>query len=101
VLKARGAGSAASAANAVIDSVRSITQPTRAGDWHSVCVCSDGCYGIEPGLISSFPVRSDGQKLTIVDGLQINEFSRAKIAASVRELQEEQAMATSLGLLPN
>jgi malate dehydrogenase len=100
VLKARGAGSAASAANAAIDSVKSIVQPTRAGDWHSVCVCSDGSYGVERGLVSSFPVRSDGNKMQIVQDLPVNEFSRAKITASVAELKEERAMADELGLLP-
>src|SRR5437016_12115788 len=65
VLKARGASSAASAANAVIDGVKSLINPTPSGDWHSVCMCSDGSYGIEKGLISSFPVRSDGQRLEI------------------------------------
>jgi malate dehydrogenase len=100
VLKARGAGSAASAANAIIDSVQSIAQPTPSGDWHSVCVCSDGSYGINKGLICSFPVRSDGKKLHIIQDLMINEFSRAKIDVSVDELKEEQAMAHDLGLLP-
>jgi malate dehydrogenase len=99
VLKARGAGSAASAANAVIDSVKSITHPTPAGDWHSVCVCSDGSYGIDQGLICSFPVRSDGDKLETIQSLPINEFSQAKINASVAELKEEQALAMELGLL--
>src|SRR4051794_26259176 len=66
IIKARGASSAASAASAVVDSVRSIIQPTAAGDWHSVCIPSDGSYGIEKGLICSFPVRSDGQKLEMV-----------------------------------
>lgn len=99
VLKARGAGSAASAANAVIDSVHSITHPTAPGDWHSVCVCSDGSYELEKGLICSFPVRSDGKKLSIVQGVPVNDFSRKKISASVAELQEEKAMAASLGLL--
>src|SRR6266516_5870589 len=66
IIKARGASSAASAANAIVDSVRSIIEPTPAGDWHSVCLCSDGSYGIEKGLICSFPVRSDGKKLEIV-----------------------------------
>jgi malate dehydrogenase len=78
IIKARGASSAASAANAVVDSVRSIREPTPASDWHSVCVCSDGSYGIEKGLICSFPVRSDGQKLEIVQGVPVNEFSRPK-----------------------
>ncbi len=100
VLKARGLGSAASAANAAIDTVKSVRTPTAAGDCHSVCVCSDGSYGIEKGLISSFPVRSNGQKLEIVQNLSINDFSRGKITASVKELQDEKAMATELGLLP-
>jgi malate dehydrogenase len=99
VLNARKAGSAASAANAALDSVRSIITPTRAGDWHSVCVCSDGSYGIEKGLICSFPVRSDGDMLDIVKGLEINEFARSKIDASVNELKGEKAMAAELGLL--
>src|SRR3954468_1801135 len=66
IIKARGASSAASAANAVVDSVASIVSSTKPGDWHSVCVCSDGSYGIEQGLICSFPVRSVGPKLEIV-----------------------------------
>src|SRR5438094_6354451 len=69
IIKARGASSAGSAANAIVDTVRSILEPTPAGDWHSVCVCSDGSYGIEKGLISSFPVRSNGQSLEVVQGL--------------------------------
>ncbi|EEF62553.1 malate dehydrogenase [Pedosphaera parvula Ellin514] len=76
VIKARGAGSAASAANAIIDSVHSIVRPTPAGDWHSLCVCSDGSYGIEKGIICGFPVRSNGSKTEIVQGLSINEFSK-------------------------
>src|SRR5436853_995935 len=63
IIKARGASGAASAANAIVDSARSIIEPTAAGDWHSVCICSDGSYGVEKGLISSFPVRSNGQKV--------------------------------------
>jgi malate dehydrogenase len=96
VIKARGASSAASAANAIVDSVRSILEPPPAGDWHSVCLCSDGSYGVENGLISSFPVRSNGQKLEIVRGLPINEFSRAKIDATANELKEERAMVAEL-----
>src|SRR5437660_1587504 len=68
IIKARGASSAASAANAIIDSVRSIAEPTPANDWHSVCLCSDGSYGIEKGLICSFPIRSNSQKFEIVQG---------------------------------
>jgi malate dehydrogenase len=96
IIKARGASSAASAANAIIDSVRSIAEPTAAGDWHSVCRCSDGSYGIEKGLICSFPVRSDGQKLEIVPGLPVNDFSRSKIDATVNELKEERSLVADL-----
>lgn len=96
IIKARGASSAASAANAVVDSVRSILEPTAQGDWHSVCLCSDGSYHVEPGLISSFPVVSDGGKLHVVQGLPINEFSRNRIDASVNELKEEKTMVAEL-----
>ena len=96
VLKARGLSSAASAANAVVDSVRSIVEPTATGDWHSVALCSDGSYGTEKGLISSYPIRSDGNKLEIVQGLPINDFSRAKIDATVNELKEERSLVSEL-----
>jgi malate dehydrogenase len=96
VLKARGLSSAASAANAAIDSVRSITTPTHPMDWHSVALCSDGSYGVEKGLIYSFPIRSSGTKNEIVQGVPINDFSRAKIDASAKELQEEKAMVADL-----
>ncbi len=96
ILKARGLSSAASAANAVVDSVASIVQPTAPGDWHSVCVCSDGSYGVEAGLISSFPVRSNGHELEVVQGLPVNEFSRGKIDATVNELKEEKALVAEL-----
>ena len=96
IIKARGASSAASAANAVVDSVRSIVEPTAAGDWHSVCICSDGSYGVEKGLISSFPLRSNGQALEVVQGVPVNDFSRAKIDATVNELKEEKAMVSEL-----
>ena len=96
IIKARGASSAASAANAVVDTVRSMLEPTAAGDWHSISLCSDGSYGVERGLISSFPVRSAGQKLEVVQGLGINEFSRARIDASVNELKEERGMVGEL-----
>jgi malate dehydrogenase len=96
IIKARGASSAASAANAVVDTVRSIVQPTVAGDWNSLCLCSDGSYGVEKGLISSFPVRSDGRKLEIVAGLPVSEFSRGKINATINELKEEKVMVSDL-----
>ena len=96
IIKARGASSAASAANAVVDSVRSIVEPTAAGDWHSVCVHSDGSYGVEKDIITSFPVRSNGTKLEIVQGLTVNEFSQGKIDATVNELKEERDMVREL-----
>ncbi len=96
IIKARGASSAASAANAIVDSVASIASPTAAGDWRSVCLHSDGSYGIEKGLICSFPVRSNGQKLEIVPGLEIDAFSRGKIDATVAELKEEKALVADL-----
>src|SRR5438876_2293472 len=96
IINARGASSAGSAANAILDTIRSIIEPTPAGDWHSACVCSDGSYGVEQGLISSFPIRSDGEKLDIVPGLPINAFSRAKIDASANELKEEKALVAEL-----
>jgi malate dehydrogenase len=96
IIKARGASSAASAANAVIDTVRSIVAPTPSGDWHSLCLCSDGSYGVEAGLISSFPVTSDGRKIEIVSGLPTSEFSNCRIQASVNELKEEKTMVGEL-----
>jgi malate dehydrogenase len=96
VLKARGLSSAASAANAVVDSVRSVVEPTPTGDWNSVALCSDGSYGAEKGLISSFPIRSDGKKLDIAQGLPINDFSRSKIDATVNELKEERSLVSEL-----
>ena len=96
IIKARGASSAASAANAVVDSVRSIVEPTNPGDWHSVCVCSEGSYGIAKGLITSFPVRSNGNQLEIVQGLAVNEFSRSKIDATINELTEDRSLVSEL-----
>ncbi len=96
IIKARGASSAASAANAIVDSVASIVNPTASGDWHSVCLHSDGSYDIEKGLICSFPVRSNGQKLEIAQGLEIDAFSRGKIDATVAELKEEKGLVADL-----
>jgi malate dehydrogenase len=96
VIKARGLSSAGSAANAVVDTVFSLTNDTPANDWHSVAVCSDGSYDVEKGLISSFPTRVRGGKLEIVQGLPINDFSRAKIDASVTELKEEKSLVAEL-----
>ena len=96
IIEARGSSSAASAANAVVDTVRKLTTPTPPADWFSVAVCSDGSYGIEPGLIFSYPIRSDGQRWQIVTGVPINDFSRARIAATEAELKEEKAMVAEL-----
>jgi malate dehydrogenase len=96
IIKARGASSAASAANAAIDSVVSVTTPTPGGDWHSVALVSDGSYDIPAGLICSFPVRCDGSKVEIVQGVSLDEFSRQKVNASVAELQEEKEMVSDL-----
>ncbi len=96
IIKARGLSSAASAANAAIDTVRSLVTPTPEGDWTSVAVCSDGSYGIPKGIIASMPIRTDGKKWSVVQGVPVNEFSRGKIDASVKELQEEIALTSEL-----
>jgi len=96
VIKARGLSSAGSAANAVIDTVFSLTNDTPGNDWHSVAVCSDGSYDVEKGLISSFPVRVRGGKWKIVQVLPINDFSRSKIDASAAELKEEKSLVAEL-----
>src|ERR1700756_1590428 len=96
VIKARGLSSAGSAANAVVDTVVSLTTDTSPNDWHSVAVCSDGSYDVERGLISSFPVRRRAGKWEIVQGLPINHFSRQKIDASVGELKEEKSLVIEL-----
>jgi len=79
-----------------VDSVASLINDTPGDDWHSVAVCSDGSYGVEKGLISSFPVRVRGGKWEIVQGLPINDFSRTKIDASVAELKEERTLVSDL-----
>src|SRR6202163_2972219 len=96
IIKARGLSSAGSAANAIVDTVRSLTNDTPGNDWHSVAVCSDGSYNVDEGLISSFPVRVRGGKWEIVQKLPLNEFSRAKIDKSIAELREEKSMVSDL-----
>src|SRR5215212_7060832 len=96
IIKARGLSSAGSAANAIVDTVRSLTHDTPAEDWTSVAVCSDGSYGVAEGLVSSFPVRTRGTKWEIVQGVELNEFSRAKVDASVAELEEERQLVAEL-----
>ena len=90
IIEARGLSSAASAANAAIDTVRNLVTKTPDGDWFSVSVCSDGSYGTPKGIITSLPVRSNGKDWEIVQGLDINEFSKGKIEASNQELLDEQ-----------
>ena len=90
IIEARGLSSAASAANAAIDTVRARIPPTPEGDWFSVSVCSDGSYGTPKGIMTSLPVRSNGKDWEIVQGLQINEFSAQKIKETNDELLEEQ-----------
>src|SRR6516165_9144437 len=96
IIKARGLSSAASAANAAVDTVRKLVTPTPSGDWFSVGVHSDGSYGIEKGLIFSYPIRSNGTNWEIVQGVQLNEFSNAKIAATENELKEEKSLVSDL-----
>jgi malate dehydrogenase len=98
IIEARGASSAASAASAAIDHVRDWVHGTP-GRWTSSGVVSDGSYGVPEGLVSSFPVRSEGGRFSIVQGLDIPEFSRTRIDASVAELEAEREAVRGLGLL--
>ncbi|MCU1455738.1 MAG: malate dehydrogenase [Acidimicrobiales bacterium] len=99
IIEARGASSAASAANAAVDHVHDWVLGTPAGDWVSMAVPSDGSYGVPEGLVSSFPVTTSGGAYEIVQGLDIDDFSRARIDASVGELAEERDTVDSLGLI--
>ena len=99
IIDARGASSAASAANAAVDHIFDWVNGTPEGDWTSSSIPSDGSYGVPEGIISSFPCVSKNGKWEIVQGLEVNEFSRARIDASVKELQEERAAVESLGLV--
>jgi malate dehydrogenase len=99
IIKARGLSSAASAANAAIDHIRDWVQGTPAGDWVSMSVPSDGSYGVPEGLISSFPCTCANGDYSIVQGLDIDAFSRARIDASVAELLEERDAVKELGLI--
>jgi malate dehydrogenase len=99
VIKARGASSAASAANAALDNVRDIWFPTPEGQTFSAAVCSDGSYGIDEGLIASMPLTSDGQTWKAAQGFEHNEFAQAKIDATIAELRDERD--TVKDLLPS
>ncbi len=89
VIKARGASSAASAANGAIDSIKNLINPTPEGDWFSVAVPSDGSYGIPEGIVYGYPVRSDGNAYEIVQGVALNEFGQGKMQATLAELESE------------
>ena len=99
IIEARGLSSAASAANAAIDHVRTWALGSAEGDWVSMAIPSDGSYGVPEGLISSFPVTTSGGEYSIVQGLDIDDFSRGRIDASVAELAEERDAVRELGLI--
>jgi malate dehydrogenase len=99
IIEARGASSAASAASATIDAARDWLLGSPSGDWVSMAVASDGSYGVPEGIISSFPVTTSNGDWEIVQGLDLDEFSRGKIDASVAELVEERDAVTELGLI--
>jgi malate dehydrogenase len=99
VIEARGASSAASAAHAAIDSVRSVWQPTPEGDWHSLAIASSGEYGVPEGLQFGYPVRSDGSRWSVVEGIEHGDFAKEKIAVTTTELEEERDEVRGLGLI--
>ena len=99
IIEARGASSAASAANAAVDHIRSWALGTPDGDWVSMAVVSDGSYGVPEGIISSFPVTCRDGAWSIVQGLDIDDYSRAKIDASAAELVDERNAVEELGLV--
>jgi malate dehydrogenase len=100
VIEARGASSAASAAHAAIDSVRSVWQPTPGDDWHSLAVTSNGEYGAPVGLQFGFPVRSDGSSWSVVEGLEHDAFAQERIRITTEELVAERDEVRSMGLVP-
>jgi malate dehydrogenase len=99
IIEARGSSSAASAASATVDAARDWLLGSAADDWVSMAVPSDGSYGVPEGLVSSFPVTTKDGDWEIVQGLEIDDFSRGRIDASVAELDDERAAVTELGLI--
>jgi malate dehydrogenase len=99
IIEARGASSAASAANAAIDHVHDWVLGTPDGDWVSMGVPADGSYGVEEGIVAGFPCRCSGGEWSIVEGVEVTEFSRGRIDASVAELREEREAVSKLGLV--
>ncbi len=100
VIKARGASSAASAANAAVVGVYNLTHDTPNGEYYSVGRCSHGEYGVDPGLIFSFPSRTEGGVSRIVEGIEHDEFGQRKLAATLEELRKERGAVEELGLIP-
>jgi malate dehydrogenase len=99
IIEARGASSAASAANAAIDHVHDWVLGTPEGDWVSMAIPSDGTYGIEEGIFSGYPCTCAGGEFTVVEGLELDDFSRARVDATVKELTEEREAVKELGLV--
>jgi malate dehydrogenase len=99
VIEARGASSAASAANSIVDSIYNIVHDTPAGESYSVALASQGQYGVDAGLIFSFPCRTVGGKLQVIEGIQHNEFGQAKVLATLDELRSERDAVKTLGLI--
>ena len=99
IIEARGASSAASAASAAIDHVHDWVLGTPEGDWVSMAIPSDGSYGVAEGIISSFPVTCSGGEYSIVQGLEVPDFSQQKIDATVKELTDEREAVSGLGLV--
>jgi len=99
IIEARGASSAASAANAAVDHVHDWVLGTPSGNWVSMAIASDGTYGVQEGIFSGYPCTCQGGRYTIVEGLELDEFSRTRIDASVKELTDERDAVKQLGLI--
>lgn len=99
IIKARGASSAASAANAVVDGIRRLTTETPAGQSFSMCLSSNGEYGVDKGLIFSYPCRVEGGKLKVIEGIKHNEFGQEKFKATLEELRSERDSVKSMNLI--
>jgi len=99
IIKARGASSAASAANAVVDGIYNLTHDTKAGNSYSMCLCSNGQYGVDEGLIFSFPCKTVGGKVEVIEGIKHNDFGTDKFTITHNELKEERDAVRSLGLI--
>lgn len=99
VIKARGASSAASAANAVVDQVHNVEFNTKAGESYSICRASEGEYGVDKGLIFSYPCRTEGGQVKVVQGLELNPFGQEKFKATLDELKAERDAVKSMGLI--